>query len=206
MSNDESNVNFDELDNVHEEPKDSDIAINETNIKNREVLGSELPTEALIDITKKKLKIIRYKELFGKHLTHYGDRLDINKLDELTTDELCNLSEEVKITVGSRNSGGFITSVYLGIAGVAEGLGPKIGMDLENLKVCLFNNEAIKDTLQELSLEYEDLVYMPPAQRLLLLTGQTIIALNEHNKFEKKKKILNNSEIKKEILEQFSDL
>jgi hypothetical protein len=203
-------INFDELNGADDIPEDDDgIKINdisEGNARKKEVLGVELPDDSVIERTKLKLKILRYKEGFSKFLEHYGDKLENKNLEGLSNEDLEFLLEEIRITVGTRNSSSMVSNVFMGLGGVAEHLAPRVGMDLHGLQYFMEKDQNIKDTLLELSLEYESFSYLPPMQRLMLQCGRLVMDVNNHNKALKLQKIFNDSEMKKEVIEEFNDL
>lgn len=202
--------NFDELNDVdiadEKEEKDA-IKIDESESKGpREVLGLKLPDDNVVDKAKLKLSILRYRETFGKYLEHYGDRLEISNLEALSNEELGILLEDVKIAVGCRRTASLIPPVYFGLAGMVEGFGSTIGMELQGLQTALMNNQMIVETLQEISLEYESISYLPPVQRLLIGTGQIIVSLHSINKSNRETKIFSEKPIKKEVVDEFKDI
>ena len=209
-NNKKEDINFDELNDADidfDKDEKDEIKVNDVKVNNeREVLGVKLPNNDLIEKTKLKLSILRYKDIFGAYLTHYGDRLNVENLDTLDNETLSSLIDEIRITVGCRNSASMISNSYFGLAGFVENLGPSIGLELQGLQASLMNSKMIVETLQEISLEYESLAYIPPIQRLVLGTGQILIGIHSLNQSNKKIQSFSNDKIKQDIVNKFDDL
>lgn len=196
-NNSKEDINFNEL----EELEDKDEEDKEEFKENLLTVDPDI-----IEIQKLRLSIMRYKQLFPNHLILYGDRLTLENLEKLTQDQLQRFLDEVKITVGSRNSASMITTSYMSAMGLAETLGPKLNMKLQGLQASLMNNQMIMETLTEISLEYESLAYINPIQRLAIQTGQHILFLHQQNKANEQKEIFLKENTKKEIVEEFKDI
>lgn len=151
-----------------------------------------------------KNKILRYKVSFGKYLIAFDYR--IQDLDNLSCADLELLLQEIEICVASRTSGNMIKNYYLGCVNVFEKVSPLIGMNLQGLSTVLSENDAIRETLDELSIKYDVLHYTKPEIRLAYLTLQSIMAINSINKKNMKISSVLSEPVKKEVVDEFKDL
>lgn len=163
---------FDELAENIEEQEPEKINVLDT-------LTDEDRQKYLIEKIKLKGKILRYKELFPHLLQNFNYRIE--DLDKLETNELSYLLEEISIAVNTRNSSGLTKMLYFESLKVVEVTSRLVGLKIDGLQAALKDSQAIHDCLNELSLKYENDMYMAPEVRLAYLTGSTILQLHKLN-------------------------
>ena len=76
--------------------------------------------------------------------------------------------------------------VFQGACDVLESTASMVNYDLTGLKFVATKNPNIINSVKEISLEYQNLNYIPPEKRLALLMFQMCYALNSMNKTNKK--------------------
>lgn len=135
--------------------------------------------EYLMNKMKLKNKVLRYKELFPHLLQNFNYRIE--DLDKMEINELEYLIEELSISVNTRNSAGLTKMLYFEGLRVIEVGGSFVGLKLNGLQAALKDNQAIHDCLNELSLKYENDMYMSPEIRLAYLTSTTILSFHKLN-------------------------
>lgn len=132
-----------------------------------------------IEKSKLKNKLLRYKELFPHLLQNFNYRIeDLNRLE---IKELQYLLEEIGVAVNTRNSAGLTKILYFESLRVIEFGSKFVGLRVEGLQKALSENQAIHDVLNELSLKYENDMFMAPEIRLGYLTATTILGLHKLN-------------------------
>lgn len=166
--------------------------------------SSEERFESILSEQRLKNKILRYKVSFGKYLLAYDYKIE--QMDELSMDQLERFAQEIEIAVSCRTSGNMLKSYYIGSVQMVEKVAPLLSMNLQGLSAVLENNQAIQETLDELSIKYDVLQAQPPEARLAFLTLQTVMALNNRNKQIDAVKTVVNEPVKKEIIEKYADL
>ena len=218
----EDRANFDEFDHIDDSSSDESYNMSskkclkekktrgdnndEIIIEEKEISGLPTIDKNTIEIQKIRLSILRYKQLFSEHLSIYGERLNLENLEQLRGEELNLLLKEIQVTIGCRNSASMITTTYFSTIGLLETLSPKLNMKLQGLQASLMNNKNIVETLTEISLEYESLSYVHPIQRLAIQTGQTILFLHQTNMANEKKESFLKEKVDKEIIEEFKEI
>lgn len=160
--------------------------------------------ERILTEQRLKNKILRYKVSFGKYLLAYDYKIE--QMDELSIEQLEKLVQEIEIAVSCRTSGNMLKSYYIGSVQMVEKVAPLLSLNLQGLSAVLENNQAIQETLDELSIKYDVLQAQPPEARLAFLTLQTIMALNNRNRQIDAVKNVVNEPVKKEIIEKYADL
>lgn len=167
-------------------------------------LKNEFPLS--FDEVKEKRKLIiqikNYVREFPQALQEFST-IDFNSKN---IPDLNNYLEEIKITVCNKNSGGIMLGVFRGGCDILENVAPVVGMDLTNLSRVVVENQAIVDSVKEISLEYQNLNYIPPEKRLCLMMLQTCYALNSFNKYNKKMNNTLEKNIDENINDKYSDL
>jgi hypothetical protein len=161
--------------------------------------------EQRIEKTKLVMKLKRYKEIYPKILEDF----DLSKmhLDTLSIGDLCLLLEEVKFTVGCRNSSEFFLKSCLTGLAVGENLTTKFTpLKVEGLTYILANDDDFKNTIQEIGLEYQDLTSAPPHIRLLYIVSKTAFALHNQNL---QKDLINQNvsgKVRSDVKDKYKDL
>jgi len=142
-----------------------------------------------------QFKIESYFHVFAKYLSNET----AIEYEYLSIEELTNKLEDIKYLVGCRNTSGAMSLVMKRGFGVLEGQITMItGINVDNTFAnMLEDSPEIEDIVNEVVLEYQDLIYVNPAYRLL-----TIYGLNILDRY-KMGKLLNacNSLIQKPVLE-----
>lgn len=157
-------------------------------------------------LQEQKLKntILRYKAKFGKYLEGFDYKL--SDLDNLSIDQLGKLAQEMEIIVSSRNSASFVNHFYFSSVEVLEKIGTGAGFHFGGLSQALANNEAVAETLDELSIKYEGLSYCRPEIRICYLTVQSLIMTHKVNKARIEIETELKKEVPIEILREYEDL
>jgi hypothetical protein len=159
-----------------------------------------------VDEVKEKRKIIiqikNYVREFPQVLQDFST-IDFNSK---SIHDLNNYLEEIKITVCNRNSGGLLIGAFKAGCNVLENVAPVVGFDLTGLGNIAIENKAIVDSVKEISLEYQNLNYIPPEKRLALMMLQMCYALNSVNKYNKKMDNTLEKNIDENINDKYSDL
>lgn len=166
--------------------------------------SSEERFDRILNEQRIKNKILRYKVSFGKYLLAYDYKIE--QMDDLTIEQLEKLVQEIEIAVSCRTSGNMLKSYYIGTVQMVEKIAPILSLNLQGLSSVLENNQAIQETLDELSIKYDVLQSQSPESRLAFLTLQTVMALNNRNRQIDTVKQVINEPVKKEVIEKYSDL
>ena len=140
-----------------------------------------------------KNKILQYQEKFSEELVVYNYKM--NKLDELSTGDLEVFLDEIKIAVRQRNSANMTKSFYFGAANFFEKTSTKMGYDITGFHNVLYSQKEIHKCLDEISLEFEDSLYMPAYVRLPYITLQVALSIGQMRKTEN----IINTELKKKV-------
>lgn len=120
--------------------------------------------------------------------------------------ELKNIIEEIKLTVCNSNNGELFLGIFHGGCDLLESCAPIINYDLTGLKYIATKNENIIKCIKEISLEYQQLNYIRPEKRLMLLMFTLCYGVNNHNKATK---YLNNhldNDIDNKICDKYNDI
>lgn len=131
---------------------------------------------------KEKRKLIIHIKNFINTFPHeLHEFKDIN-YSEKTINELKNYIEEIKLTVANTNN----TDLYIGLFGGAcdflEKKGHYVGYDLKGLTHIATNNDNVIKCVKEIALEYQQLTYIKPEKRLLLIMLSLCYGVNYMNK------------------------
>lgn len=158
----------------------------------------------IIEKMKLKNKILRYKELFPHLLQNFTYRLE--DLDRMDIKDLNYLLEEISVAVNTRNSSGLTKMLYFESVRIVECGSKLIGLKVDGLQNALKDNQAIHDVLNELSLKYENDMYMAPEIRLAYLTSATILQLHKLNSSSSVINDFLSKKVPESVLKEFSDL
>lgn len=192
------NDNFDQLNDIEqqEEPEPQQNPLDAMSEEERQVY--------IIEKMKLKNKLLRYKELFPHLLQNFNYRIE--DLDRLEIKELQYLLEEISIAVNTRNSSGLTKILYFESLRVVEIGSRFVGLKIDGLQEALKQNQAIHDCLNEISLKYENDMYMSPEVRLAYLTSTTILGLHKLNSTKNVIDTFLNDKIPEKIAEEYNDL
>lgn len=157
------------------------------------------------DIKIKRKLIIHIKNYIREFPTCLSEFSKID-LSKKSIHELENYLEEIKLIVCQSNSGGVLVGVFHGTCDVIESVAPIINCDLTGLKYIASSNPNILNSVKELSLEYQNLNYIPPEKRLAMLMLQMCYALNTVNKTNKKIEKNLNCSVSENIIQKYDDL
>lgn len=177
------------------------------NLKAEDLLEPEIQPvtkEDILDKLRLKHKILQYQEKFADELKVYDYKM--KDLDQLSILDLQNFLEEIRIAVRQRNSTSMVKSFYFTGINFIEKTSTKLGYDLTGFHNVLFQEKEIHKCLDEISLEFEDSLYMPAYLRLPYVTLQVAMSVGQMRRTEN---VLNNEMKKKidvEIEEAYSDL
>jgi hypothetical protein len=130
------------------------------------------------------LKIQQYKTIYPTYLATYGDELDNSNLSKMNYEELKDLIDKIRVTIGILNSGSFIHTGYYGVCNVIETILPRItGVNMDGFTEELTKNPDVHNTLNEIMLE-QDMIYIRPEIRLALVTLGCVNTIIARNKFK----------------------
>jgi hypothetical protein len=125
-------------------------------------------------------KISRYKALFSKELTEISGNLE--GLGSKSLDELIDLENDVSFMVSTRKSLQASRSMFIGGLTIGEGLSHHVGLKLKGLTQVASNNVELLETVDEISVKYEEIFSVDPVTRLGLILTQLILAVDTHNR------------------------
>lgn len=148
------------------------------------------------------LHIQRYIQSFPKICEEWS-RVD---LKSKTIEQLQNIMEEIKLTVGNSNSQQLGIFAYQSGMNIVEGMGPMFKMDLTGLTATACQDRAIINCIKELSLEYMNLNYISPEKRLAVLTCGLALAIDRRNKQNNIIDSFLEQETDKDIVEEYKEL
>lgn len=129
---------------------------------------------------KKIIHIKNYVKTFPDLLSEFNS---IN-LSEKSIPELENYIEEIKLTVCNNNNSDLYLGLFQGSCNLLESAGKYINYDLTGLSMHACKNPNIIKCVKEISLEYNNLHYIPPEKRLLLLMFSMCYGVNQMNKLK----------------------
>jgi len=131
--------------------------------------------QAIID------KIERYKNSFPDKVT-----VNPRSLRRKTVAQLEEILHQVRLSVSSSNSAGFMKTIGLSAIGVVETAGPMVGLKLQGLTEQCARNASVDQIFTELQCEYGSLTmgYMPPLPRLALTVALTAYKVHQINSSE----------------------
>lgn len=158
----------------------------------------------LMERLKVKSKILQYQQTFPDELLAYNYKM--NQLDQFSTEDLRVFLDEVKIVVSQRNSTGLAKFAYFSAVDVIEKIGCKIGYDIKGFKNILNANPEIHKCLNEIALEYADMIYVSPHIRLSFLTLSVATNLYQMKKVENVVEKEIQKKIPDDIREMYNDL
>ena len=105
----------------------------------------------------------------------------IGKLEDLSTPELNELIENVRIVVRTRGDNRMSMSAFsMGLSAV-ETAAVKIGFNLQGLAQSMVNDAEIQTLVEELSIEYSNLFPASPGYKLILIGLLKCQALHVNN-------------------------
>lgn len=145
----------------------------------------------------KIIKIQRYIQNFEFDLIEFKN-IDLTNKSNI---ELDGYLEEIQLIIGNRNANNMLAIGYTHGLSIIEGMGSYLNMDLQGLSMVCIKDQAIRDCLKELSIEYMSMNYVKPQYRIVALTLCTAMSLDNKNK---ENKIINNY-IEKNIDDDFKD-
>lgn len=198
---------FEELDNIDkpedEQPEQPDEQP-QPEPDPEEFLTPQERQKLMIERQKLKNKVLRYKELFPDYMRNIEFKLE--DLDNMDIEQLENLIEELGVIVNTRNSSNLTQMLYFTSINVVEAGSTRFGLQVAGLTEALKQNRAVIDCLNEISLIYENDMYMRPEIRLAYLTSQTIIQLHNLNKSGQTISNYLNKKVPDEIVNKYKDL
>ncbi len=163
-----------------------------------------LTQEQILEKLKLKSKIFQYRELFPKQLLVYDYKFA--DFDSMSIAEIQELLIEIQFAVSSRNSAGFTKQIYFSGVQLTERFGTMLNFQLQGLENALQQSQEVHDCLNELSLKYEDMMFMPPEMRLLHCTLQTALALHKVNSSNNTIKEVLSTRLAEDVQKKYEDL
>lgn len=129
-----------------------------------------------------RMKIVRYRNSnkFSKFLKESGFKLDDRTLNKLSDEDLEALYEKVQFAVSQKNSERLFKAGVMGVMHGYEYVGQKfLGLNIDGLTAVLNADEQFNDTLEEIMLENQMMVYTKPEWRLIYQVLQTSMMLHK---------------------------
>lgn len=161
--------------------------------------------DEILEKTKLILKLRRFAEFQKKNLEDFD--LSREKLNELSTDDLRILLEQVKFSVGCRNSGDFFYKSVLGATNIAENMAVKFSsFRVQGLTFLLANDEEFKNVINEIALENQELTYLNPYQRLGYIFMKNALQLHQMNANREAIGVSISKPINADVKAKFNDL
>jgi hypothetical protein len=146
---------------------------------------------------KKIIMIQRYIQNFELDLFEFKS-IDFSQKNNI---ELDSYLEEIQLIIGNKNANNMLGIVYTHGLSMIESYGSYLNMDLQGLSMICIKDQAIRDCLKELSIEYMSLNYVKPQYRIAMLTLGIAMSIDGQNK---ENKIINNY-VQKNITDDFKD-
>jgi len=170
------------------------------------VAGVEQPDDSTVLKVKRKNSILKCKTLFPIALEGYADKLTWAHLDTLDATQMDNLYQEIRVHIGTYNSANMLPMIFMNLTSIPEKFGPIIGLELEGLQAKMLANEQLKSILNEVSLDYESLCYMPPIYRLGLTSIGIMASVHQENVNVKALKKFIETPVNDQLVDEFEDL
>lgn len=112
------------------------------------------------------------------------------ELRKMSTEQLVEFLERVKVAVNAKNPSGFIQHMTLMGLGFAEQASQhphiKPRFDLEGLNAHLQQDQEFLDTLAQVDIEYGSVLGLSPEKRILLILGKQCMFVSQVNKLRNK--------------------
>lgn len=211
------NINLDELfTDENDESKEKTIQPenmfdemfnNKDNVNFPKIPSHDINNEPLtIEQTKERRKTMLHIQRYIKNFPDVCSEWKSIDLKLKTSEELNNILEEIKLTVGNCNANLMGIYAYEQSLEIIESIAPMLNMNLQGLSNIATRDKAIVDCVKECSLEFLSLEYVKPHIRLGILTGGLIMSLNNVNK---KNNIIDNfldNEISEDKIKSFENL
>jgi hypothetical protein len=156
--------------------------------------------------TKEKRKMIIHIKNYIKTFPDSLEEFKNMDLSYKTIPELNNLMEEIKLTVCNSNNGDLFLGLFHGGCDLLESVGPIVKYDLTGLKFIATKNENVIKCVKEISLEYQQLNYIRPEKRLLMLMLTLCYGVNNMNKINNNINNHLNKDIDNKISDKYNDL
>lgn len=195
----------------------------ENNVENEENVENDYPVKPMVDFPdmqnmqnfftpvilspeeqkerrKKIIKIKNYIKTFPDILTDFIS-MDTKNMTLL---ELDDMIEEIRLTVSSGNNTDLLVNGFLMGCNVYEKSASYMGFNLDGLSNIVARDSNIIKCIKEISLEYQNLNYVPPEKRLLLL--MCALSYGVYNMNNMKNQINNNNNIDDNLKEKYNDL
>lgn len=119
---------------------------------------------------------------FSQLLKDNGLIVPVNTLKKKSIEQLEGELSRVRLLVSNKTSSSFINDQMKNISYVAEKSVDMMGYKCRGFTDTLFSNNNFLDTLEEYRLESLNFAYVKPKYRMLMLGGQTLLAVNAAHK------------------------
>jgi hypothetical protein len=201
-------IDLSDIKNRSVEENESDNESEKYNIEDNIPNITDLYTPLILtpeEAKEKRKKIIHIKN-YIKTFPDILNEFSLINLSEKSILELDNYIEEIKIMVCSGNNSDLYLGLFQGGCNIIEKGGSYLNYDLTGLSHYALKNDNIIKCVKEISLEYNQMQYIPPEKRLLLLMFSLCYGVNQMNTM---KNNINNhmeSNIKEELNKKYNDL
>lgn len=201
---------FDELDKLttHEEEEQSEAEPEPEPIDyNKASAYSSDPVERLNQLKLRsglKSKLNHCRTLFKEELAGYEDRL--TDIDNLPNEDLKLLLDEVKMAISVRRSSNLVKPLYFTGLEFIEKISCRFGYNIEGVHQMMYKNIEVHKCLDEISLDFDDSMYMPAYMRLGIITLQTVVGVYEMKRVEDTLKNEMSRKVKSEVVNEYKDL
>lgn len=164
-----------------------------------------IPTLSPEEAKEKRKVIIHIKNYIRSFPESLEEFRNID-LSSKSTPELNNIMEEIKLTVCNSNNGDLFVGLFQGGCDLIESVAPIVNYDLTGLKYIACKNENVIKCVKEISLEYQQLNYIRPEKRLMLLMFTLCYGVNNMNKINNHINNHLNNDIDNNIFDKYDDL
>lgn len=167
-------------------------------------LINPIPDKDTVSDQQLRLNILQYKRIFPEEVAAYDDKLNIDYLSSLSTEELKLLFDEIRIAVGCANSQSYLHHAYWGGCSLVEGLAIKAGLPVQGFANTVSNNAETTKCINEIALE-TGVIYVRPEMRLMMGTLASLAIVLRHNMAALEKIAAEESKKKKENMYNLID-
>lgn len=205
-----NNIDLSEIENNFNEKQQSEDSPNEIPEDIPEDIHTYIPyipTPILTpgEAREKRKTIIHIKNYIREFPDCLDEFKDIN-FTEKSQNELNNYLEEIRLTVCNSNNSDIFVGLFHGGCDVLEKSGHYIGYDLTGLSTIASKNKNVIKCVKEISLEYQQLNYIKPEKRLMLMMISLCYGVNYMNKMDKNVKLDAEKDIDNNLNKKYSDL
>lgn len=153
----------------------------------------------------KRKKIIKIKN----YLKTFPDILvDFVSIDtkNMSLKDLDDMIEEIRLTVSCGNNSELLVNGFLMGCNIYEKTASYMGVDLDGFSNIVSRDQNIIKCIKEISLEYQNLNYIPPEKRLIMMMFALSYGVYNMNNMKKHINYNTKKNINDEIINKYNDL